>query len=166
MVPPRNKHPIGNAEPVREVELLENGLGTHEQFTEEEVQEGPSNRSFGVTVGSILVAIAVYRSFSGGMDAIDWIFLSVGVPLLLLGLALPGILAIPNRLWMGLGRVLFTIVNPVIMALMYAVCFLPMGIALKVLRYDPLHRRFDSSASTYWVEKARSETADPMKHQF
>lgn len=141
-------------------------MGIEEHFEAEDGQEGPSNRSFGLTVGGILLAIAAYRTYSGGLDTINWILSSIGGVLFLLGLLLPATLTAPNRLWMGLGRLLFSVVNPVIMLLMYAVCVVPVGLGMRLFGYDPLERRFDAAKKSYWVEKAPSDMDDPMKHQF
>jgi len=141
-------------------------VSIHEHLQEEEPQAGPSNRSFGLTVGGILLAIAGYRIYAGGLDTINWILLAAGGPLVLLGTIAPSVLTVPNRLWMGLGRVLFLLVNPVVMLLMYGVCIVPVGLVLRLVGYDPLRRRFDPSSASYWIDRTPNETDDPMKHQF
>ena len=68
---------------------------------------------------------------------------------------------------MKLAEIMFVVVNPVVMFLLYAVCFIPAGIIMKIVRYDPMKKKFDKNAKTYWVER-NYDTAlpDPMKYQF
>ena len=140
-------------------------MSFHEHFEADEVDQGPSNRNFGFTVGFVLLLIGGYSYYKGpGWPA----YLAAVVGVFLVGFAMlaPRLLAVPNRLWMGLGRLLFRIVNPVIMVLMYAVCFIPVGLVLRLIGYDPLKRRFDATAASYWIEKEAVDAEQPMKNQF
>ncbi|ASY60081.1 MULTISPECIES: hypothetical protein [Sinorhizobium] len=139
----------------------------HESFSEHAL-EGPSNRSFGYTVGGILLAFVLARWFiSGGLTPITTGLAAIGCVLVLLAFASPDWLALPNRLWMKLGLLLFKIVNPVVMLLIYAVAFVPIGVFLRLRGYDPLVAAFDKGAHTYWNERQPHEP-DPttMRNQF
>lgn len=141
-------------------------MGFHEKFEDEALPEGPSNRGFGLTVGGILLAIAGVRFYLGGLGLASEILLAVGGSLVILGGLAPAVLTIPNRVWMALGRVLFRVVNPVVMLLMYIVCIVPAGLIMRAAGYDPLKRRFDASCPSYWVEKKPGDIDKPMKNQF
>ena len=141
-------------------------MGHHERFEDQAPPQGPSNRSFGLTVGGILLAIAGVRFYYFGLGLANEILLGVGGLLVILAGLAPAILTVPNRLWMALGRVLFRVVNPVIMLLMYVVCIVPFGLILRAVGYDPLKRRFDAASPSYWVEKKPGDIDEPMKHQF
>lgn len=139
----------------------------HESFVEFDKVEGPSNRNFGFTVGGILIAIAAIKTYIVHFSWIAITLLTIG-GLLVLGAAIaPKALTPLNKAWMKLAEILFVIVNPVIMFLLYAVCFIPAGIIMKIVRYDPMKKKFDKNATTYWV-KRNDENAlpDPMKYQF
>ncbi|WP_018237871.1 hypothetical protein [Ensifer sp. BR816] len=140
---------------------------SHEPFSEHAL-EGPSNRSFGYTVGGILLAFVLVRwIISGGLTPITTALAVVGGVLVLLAFAAPDWLAVPNRLWTKLGLLLFKIVNPVVMLLIYAVAFVPIGVFLKLRGYDPLAAAFDKSVDTYWNKRSPHEP-DPttMRNQF
>ncbi len=141
-------------------------MSFHEHFEDQEHPEGPSNRSFGLTVGGILLAIAGVRFYLGGLDLANEILLGVGGVLVVLGGLAPVVLTIPNRLWMALGRLLFRVVNPVVMLLMYVVCIVPAGLIMRAVGYDPLKRRFDAASPSYWVEKKPDDIEQSMKNQF
>ncbi|ACP22655.1 conserved hypothetical protein (plasmid) [Sinorhizobium fredii NGR234] len=140
---------------------------SHESFPEHSL-EGPSNRSFGYTVGGILLALVLARwLISGGLTPITIGLAIIGGVLILLAFASPDRLALPNRLWTKLGLLLFKVVNPVVMLLIYAAAFVPIGLFLRLRGYDPLATSFDKSVDTYWNKRSPHEP-DPatMRNQF
>ena len=56
------------------------------------------------------------------------------------------------------------VVSHVILALVYYLVITPIGLAMRVFGYDPMKKRFDPSAESYWV--ARSATATDPKRYF
>lgn len=54
------------------------------------------------------------------------------------------------------------VVSHAILALVYYVVLTPIGLTLRVFRYDPLSRRFDRSAESYW--KARGVAPPPERY--
>lgn len=141
-------------------------MSSHEHIEAEDTHPGPSNRNFGYTVGCVLLLIAAYALYKAGSGLLIYATAGAGGVLVTLATVAPGLLTVPNRLWMGLGHLLFRIVNPVIMILMYAVCFIPVGLVLRLVGHDPLKRRFDSAAASYWIEKQAAGPDESMKNQF
>ena len=139
---------------------------SHENLVEYERVEGPSNQSFGFTVGGILSAIAVIRYFFFEFGSISMICLTIGLSLIGLAWFLPHSLTRANKLWMQLGLFLFKIINPIITFLLFVICFVPMGLVMKLVRYDPMQRSFDKSAQSYWVTKEKTDIEKPMRYQF
>lgn len=70
-----------------------------------------------------------------------------------------------NILWFKFSMLLFKIVNPLIMLLLFTVLFIPAGLIMQ-LRLDPLGRKRDPNAKSYWVEKSDEATEHSMKNQF
>jgi hypothetical protein len=142
-------------------------LSPHETATAEAV-EGPSNRSFGLIVGSIFLAIAGLSFFLGGHEDLRvFIPLAVGAALVILALAIPQFLTLPNKLWMGLGMLLGLIMTPVVMGLVFALAFIPIGLAARLGGKDPLRRKRRPAQESYWVERTPAGP-DPktMQNQF
>ncbi len=142
--------------------------GLHERFDRQEAVKGGSDRAFGLTVGGILVAIAAYRMIGGPtLDLAACVLLAAGGPLILLGLLQPRALAPLNRGWIRLGLLLSRFANPVVMALIFYLTILPIGLVLRLAGKDPLNRRWAPDATSYWIERSppgpRPET---MKQQF
>ena len=140
----------------------------HDPHIAHETVEGPSNRSFGLTVGGILTALGALRILiKWEIGIVSVLMLVVGVALLFLGLVRPQSLGTANRLWMRLGALLARIVNPVVLFLVYAIAFVPTGFIMRLRGYDPLRlKRADASAS-YWIRRSPQDpTAERMKNQF
>lgn len=129
--------------------------------------EGPSNRSFGLTVGGILFMLGVLRCVSiGRFDLLAIIILAAGATLLLLGIVLPNSLARANKAWMKLGILMGRVMSPVILLLVYVFAFVPVGILMRLRHHDPLRRKRNNSESYWIVRRAADDPARGMLNQF
>ncbi len=140
----------------------------HAEHQEHQEIEGSSDRSFGLTVGGILALIEAYRLWSSGtLDTIGIVLLVIAVPLMVLGLVYPKILAPLNKAWMKLGMFMFKIVNPIIMFAIYILTIVPIGLLLRLSGKDPLRIKLDKDAKSYWIERDPAGPApESMKNQF
>ncbi|MCT7376927.1 hypothetical protein [Chelativorans salis] len=140
-------------------------MAPHEKLIEDR-PEGPSNRSFGLTVGGILlVFVAVRWWFVGHLTAITASLTSIGALLILLAAVEPAVLERPNRLWTALGMFLFRVINPVIMLAIYVTTFVPIGLIQRWRGHDPLGRKDGRSRDSYWIARPRAD-ASKMRNQF
>ena len=71
----------------------------HERIEADEGPAGPSNRKFGVSLGLILAAFAVFGVYFG--RGWGWWVMAGGACLVILGLVLPAALSPLNRAWTG-----------------------------------------------------------------
>ena len=144
----------------------------HEDFSRKEKVQGSSDRSFGLTVGGILLAIAAVRSALHLWDgtAPGWVeggLAAIGLLLLVFGLVAPARLAPLNRAWTGLGLLLFKVVNPVVLGLIYLTTIVPIGLLLRLMGRDLLNLKFDDRAASYWVVREPPGPApETMTQQF
>ena len=58
---------------------------------------------------------------------------------------------------MAATRPIGAIVSTVVLATVYLLVFTPIGIAMRALGYDPMRKRFDRSAPSYWTPHAESD---------
>lgn len=141
------------------------GGALHETLHRDEVIEGPSDRKFGLTIGAVVTAIAVFR-FVFHHNYWEW-WLGVGLAFVLLGLVWPVVLHPLNRAWMLLGMVLYKIVNPVVMALLFFSTITPVGFLMRLSGKDPLRMRRDAAATSYWIKREPPDPATAsMRNQF
>jgi hypothetical protein len=55
------------------------------------------------------------------------------------------------------------VISHVMLALVYYAVLTPIGLVLRLFRFDPMRRRFDSQAKTYWIGR---ETRRDVKSYF
>jgi hypothetical protein len=123
----------------------------------------PSPRSTGIvfTVVALLVAVLLRRH-----EVYAFIAVGVAAVLLILSFTVPAVLQPLNILWFKFGLLLHRIVNPVVMLLMFAVAFLPMGVLVRIFA-DPLRLKRPKDVTTYWLEPDPAEMKlRSMKNQF
>tara|TARA_Y100001960_G_scaffold297651_1_gene344228 strand:+ start:115 stop:342 length:228 start_codon:yes stop_codon:yes gene_type:complete len=56
-----------------------------------------------------------------------------------------------HRYWAG---------NPMVAAFIFLLLIVPLAIALKVLRIDPLKRSFEPKVKSYWIRRDSNKTLD------
>ena len=102
-----------------------------------------------------------------GAAAPRWWALAVAVLLAILGLALPRVLSPLNRLWLGFGLVLHKVMTPIVMGVLFYGAVTPVALLMRVFGKDPLRRRFEPEAETYWIDR-EPPGPDPesMRNQF
>lgn len=138
---------------------------THEAFDREEPVKGSSDRGFGIVFTVVFAVIGLWPLIHGNGPRL-W-SLAVAFALLAVSLARPALLAPLNRLWMRFGLLLHRIVNPAVMGMLFYLVLTPFGCAMRLLGKDPLRRRFDPSAGSYWIPRSPpGPLPDTMKNQF
>jgi fatty acid desaturase len=97
----------------------------------------------------------------GSPEAARWLAVAaVAVPVV--GWVWP---AFMKAVYVGLSYAAFPIgfvVSHVVMALVYYLVVTPIGLVMRVLGHDPMHRGFDRQAGSYWVE--RTQARDPRRY--
>ena len=149
-------------------------MSTHEDFSRTEEIEGGTDRGFGLTVGGILFAIATIRVGLGwwstglvNLGWIEWCLGGIGAVLFILGLVAPGTLRPLNKAWTKLGLLLFVIVNPIVLGLIFVLTIIPIGLLLRAFGKDPLRLKMDPSAKSYWIPRdPPGPTPESMSQQF
>ena len=137
--------------------------GSHETFRAYEAS-GPSNRSFGFTFAGLFAVLCGVSSWRSG--SINVWLLGAAAVFLIVTLTAPGLLGPLNRVWSGIGRILHAVVSPIILAILFYGVITPIGVLARLLGHDPLRRRIDRGAPSYWVERKPGATKNSMRKQF
>lgn len=139
----------------------------HDSYRHEEAEAG-SDRSFGLTVGGILAALGVLKLLlAGALSVASVVMIAAGAVLLLLGVAAPALLALPHRLWLRLGAAMAAVVNPVVLAILFAVVVTPLAVFMRITGKRPLRLATDPGAASYWIVADRpAEQQSSMRRQF
>jgi hypothetical protein len=123
----------------------------HEDFARQDEVVGSSDRAFGLTLAVACLLLGTIRLVLGHNYAAWWL----GAGLVLLGLALfwTAPLKPLNRLWLRLGLVLYRVVNPAVMLLLFVTTIIPIGALLRLFGKDPLRLRRDPATPSYWLPR-------------
>jgi len=108
-------------------------------------------RKFGLTVGSVLAAIAILLLYFEKPSAIY--FAVIGVLLILFGALFPQLLKPLNRIWMGLAIILGFIMSRVILTVLFYLVLTPIAILAKIVDKKFMVLKYDKSAETYWEKR-------------
>ena len=108
------------------------------------MSKGPKNpeRSFGVSVGSVLVllaAILLWRRRIGRAEVMG----GIGAVLLVLGLVAPALLKYPSRYWWKFSLAFGRFMARFWLTLLFLVVLTPVSLVWKLIGRDPLDRRRD-----------------------
>lgn len=108
-------------------------------------------RSFGFTVGTVLLTLGVVLWLYGGeVGVTEYILGGFGGVLVLLGWGIPVVLTPLYRVWMALALVLGFVMNRVLLTVVFFGLVTPIGLLARVVRGDPLERVPEPEVETYW----------------
>jgi hypothetical protein len=95
------------------------------------------------------------------------IWLSVAAVFAIVTLVRPQSLGPANRAWLKLGLLMYKVVNPVIMAILFFGMILPIGVLMRMFGKDFLRLARDQQAPTYWLPRVDPRPqSESMKQQF
>jgi hypothetical protein len=103
---------------------------------------GPKNpeRSFGISVGTVLILIAAYRWWQDRLLAAQ-ILAGIGAVLVALGYTAPMLLKWPSAVWWKIAMVLGYVNARVILTIIFTLVLTPIAILWRLLGRDPLARK-------------------------
>lgn len=118
-------------------------------------------RSFGLVVGAVLLALALLVTWRQGWapGTAAYTLAGIGAALVLLGLVAPPVLRPLYRVWMALAFVLGFVMTRVLLTTVFALVVIPTGLLLRLAGRDPLQRKRDPNARTYWIRKEPTDTS-------
>lgn len=137
----------------------------HEDLRREHDVKRSSERAFGIVFAVVFTVVGIWPFWSQGTVR-PWA-LALAACFLGLGLFWQAPLRPLNRLWLRFGLLLHSIVNPVVMALLFFGTVVPMGLLMRLAGKDPLRLKRDPQAASYWVVRAPPGPApESMSNQF
>jgi hypothetical protein len=138
---------------------------THEDFSREEHVKAGSDRGFGQVFAGFFAILAALSWWHGHKQ---WHYtLPIAVVFLALAYIYPKALGPLNKLWLKFGLLLYKVMNPIILGLLFFVTIMPIGLIMRAFGKDFLRLKLDRNAKTYWI--ARTPPGPPpqsMKNQF
>ena len=104
--------------------------------------KGPKNpeRSFGVSVGAVLMAIAAVLWWKGPVGRAE-ILGGIGAFLLFFGAVRPQLLKWPSAVWWRFAGALAYVNARILLTILFSVLLVPLSLVWRLLGKDPLARR-------------------------
>ena len=137
----------------------------HEDLSRDDEIVGASDRGFGLTLAGVCGVVGAIRLALGHEQAAWW--LGAAAIALFLALLRPATLAPLNRLWLRFGLLLYKVISPAAMGVVFFTTVVPIGLVMRAVGKDPLRLRRDPAAASYWIARDPPGPApDTMKNQF
>ena len=102
-------------------------------------RKGPANpeRSFGISVGGVLLLVAAYMVWRERVAAAAWAG-GIGAALVTLGLTAPTLLKWPSLVWWKFALALGYVNARIILTIAFVIVLTPIGLIWRVIGRDPL----------------------------
>ena len=140
-------------------------LNLHEELTRDDEVVGSSDRSFGLLLAGVALLTAGVKGWHG--NGAEWWWLAEAAIFAVAGAVYPAALAPLSWLWLRFGLAMYTIVNPIVMALIFYAAVLPTALIAREMGTDFLRLKRNPAANSYWIRREPAGPAsETMKHQF
>lgn len=124
-------------------------------------------RKFGVSTGVVLGVIGALRWWWHDFEHVPYIFWSIAAAFAALGLIAPPLLKPALRVAVYLAEKMNWVITHVVLTLAFYLIMTPSGIIYRLVSGDPLHRKWDPGAATYWVDAPPApKGVDAYRNQF
>lgn len=123
-----------------------------------------TNRAFGLTFAAVFAVIGVVAFLV--FDVMAAWAMTASALFLVLALAWPELLLPLNRLWGVLAGALGHVNNRLLLGLFFYAFVTPVGVIMRLFGVDPMHRRPDPGAKTYFTAVGRRAGPDTYSDLF
>jgi hypothetical protein len=121
-----------------------------------------SNRSFGIVFFFVFLIISLWPLLNENTLRV-WSII-VAMIFLILGLINSNFLTPLNKLWFKFGKLLGSVVAPIVMGVIFFLVITPTGFIMKLLGKDLLNKKYNNKVKSYWINREKSKST--MKQQF
>ena len=137
----------------------------HENFVRYDYIKVGSERVFGIVFAVFFAVVAAWPLLDG-MSPRCW---ALVLALVFIGTSffLPVVLRPLNIVWFKFGMLLYKVVNPLTMGMLFYFTVVPMGLVMRAMGKDPLNPKPDPALASYWIERTpHGPEPQSMKNQF
>ena len=137
----------------------------HENFVRYDDIKVGSERAFGIVFAVFFAVVAAWPPLDG-MSPRCW---ALALALVFIGTSffLPVVLRPLNIVWFKFGMLLYKVVNPLTMGMLFYFTVVPMGLVMRAMGKDPLNPKPDPTLASYWIERTpHGPEPQSMKNQF
>ena len=121
-----------------------------------------SNRSFGIVFFFVFLIVSLWPLINENPVRV-W-FSYIAIIFLILGLMNSNMLTPLNVLWFKFGKLLGSIVAPIVMGIVFFIVITPTGFIMRIFGKDLLNKKYNTKSKSYWINREKSKGT--MKQQF
>lgn len=136
----------------------------HENHGRRVAERAEGERVFGLTVAAALTVLALLPLRQGRAPHLA--ALAAAAVLIVAALARPRVLRPLQRVWHALGRLSGALTTPVILLLLFLVVVTPLALLRRLMGRDPLRRRRNAAARSYWLPRTRDDSVESLTVQY
>lgn len=123
------------------------------------VYQEPRPRDLTMLALVFLVAFGAIGSYALFWKGHHTGYIWIGAGLFLAALRMiPGVFGQVYRLWIGLSVCIGYFVSRAILTVVFFLVIVPTGIIMRILGKDPMERKLDPNAASYWQPRSQPET--------
>ena len=116
-----------------------------------------SLRKFGLLVGTVLLLITFWMIYKNYLPTYRYVFGSIGLLLILLGVSFPAALKVIYKPWMGIAFAIGWIVSRLLITIIFTVVLIPIGLIMRIIGKETLDINMKKKQETYWIKKDNSK---------
>jgi hypothetical protein len=137
----------------------------HEDYSRDDHVKAGSDRGFGLVFAGFFTLMSAL-SWWRGHTSWHWA-LPLAAVFLVVALVYPRILNPLNKLWLKFGLLLYKIVNPIVLGMLFFLTITPIGVVMRAFGKDFLRLKLDGGARTYWIDRTPpGPSPQSMRNQF
>ncbi len=114
-------------------------------------------RKFGLTVGIVLIILALLFQFVWNNFTLFAVLGAIGVVLFTNGILFPKILLPLHKVWMTIAVILGFIMTRIILSILFYIVVTIVGFIAKLAGKDFLDRKIDREKESYWHKREKVE---------
>jgi hypothetical protein len=121
-------------------------------------------RQFSLLLAVLLGGLAGWLTWKSHSAALVAGLGTVAAAAGLIGLLCPGLMRVVYVVWMAAAFPIGWLVSHLLLAAIYYLVITPIGVIMRVCGYDPMQRRFDRQAKTYWKPREDQDKDDTKRY--
>jgi len=123
-------------------------------------------RKFGIILSIILAVLGGVHYLNAHIIVYPW-FLAFAVAVMVLVAFVPKMLEPVYVIFIKVARAIGWFNTRVVLVMVYYLLITPIGFLLKVFKGDPLNRKIDKDADSYWIKRVKSTSIrEDLEKQF
>ena len=124
---------------------------SNQNVLEHRIKKEVSNSKFGYQLASIFFIFVLIRFFLfREINYLDHFLIFLSILFIIFSKFKPIFINPIKKFWIRFSLLLAKILNPILLFIIYLVCFIPIGIFYKILKKENLKTKLDKNLISYW----------------